>query len=76
MIYLSVLDDSLTSKRFTTRTDELTKYHEPLQKLGVRLWPCKLDLSPQVIFYYLSFQCDTSVVFLIVLCLSVEFVCC
>ena len=36
-----VLDDSLTSKRFATRTEELTKCYEPLQKLRVRLWPCK-----------------------------------
>ena len=37
MIYLFVLGDSLTSKRFTTRTEELTKRFEPLQKLRVRL---------------------------------------
>ena len=37
MIYLFVLDDSLTSKRFTTRTEELAKCYEPLQKLRVRL---------------------------------------
>ena len=48
MIYLFVLDDSLTSKRFTTRTEELTKCYEPLQKLRVRLWPCKTGLSPIV----------------------------
>ena len=41
MIYLFVLDDSLTCKRFTTRTEELTKRIEPLQKLRVRLLPCK-----------------------------------
>ena len=41
MIYLFVLDDSLTSYRFTTMTEELTKCYEPLQKLRVRLWPCK-----------------------------------
>ena len=39
----------------------------------VRLCPCKIDLSPQVISYYWSFQGDTSVLVLIVLCLSVEF---
>ena len=44
MIYLFVLDDSLTN---TTRTEELTKCYEPLQKM--RLWPCKIDLSPSVI---------------------------
>ena len=39
MIYLFVLqvDDSLTSKRFTTRTEQLTKCREPLQKLRVSL---------------------------------------
>ena len=49
MTYLFILDNSLTSKRFTTRTEELTKYYEPLQKLRVRLWPCKNDLSPPYI---------------------------
>ena len=33
-----------------------------LQKLRVRLWPCKTSLSPPVTLCYLSFQCDTSVV--------------
>ena len=47
MIYLFVLDDSLTSERFTTRTEELTKCYEPLQILRVRL--CKTGLSPPVI---------------------------
>ena len=41
IIYLLVLDDSSTSKRFTKRTEELNKCYEPLQKLRVRLWPCK-----------------------------------
>ena len=48
MIYLLVLDDSLTSVRSTTRTEELTKCYEALQKLRVRLWPCKIDLNPPV----------------------------
>ena len=52
MIYLFVLDDSLTSKRFTTRTEELTKCYEPLQKQRVRLWPCKIDLNPPVTLCY------------------------
>ena len=52
MIYLFVLDDSLTSYRFTTRTEELTKCYEPLQKLRVRLWPCKIDLNPPVTLCY------------------------
>ena len=46
------------------RTEELTKCYEPLQKLRVRLWPCKIDLSPPVILYYWSFQGDISVVVL------------
>ena len=51
MIYLFVLDDSLT-KRFTTRTEEPTKCYEPLQRLRVRLGICKIDLSPPVILYF------------------------
>ena len=43
MIYLFVLDDSLTSKGLTTRTEELTKCFETVHKLRVRLWPCKID---------------------------------
>ena len=31
------------------RTEELTKCYEPLQKLRVRLWPCKIDLNPPVL---------------------------
>ena len=52
MIYLFVLDDSLTSERFTTRTEELTKCYDSLQKLRVRLWPCKIDLNPPVTLCY------------------------
>ena len=37
MIDLFVHDDSLTRKRFTTRTVQLTKCCEPLQKMRVRL---------------------------------------
>ena len=51
MIYLFVLDDSLT-RIVTTRTEELTKCYEPLQKLRVRLWPCKTGLSPPVTLCY------------------------
>ena len=47
MIYMFVLDDALT--RFTTRTEQLTKCCELLQKLRVRLGTCKIDLSPSVI---------------------------
>ena len=49
MIYLFVLHDSLTSKRFATRTEEINKCYELLLKLRMRLWPCKIDLSPPVI---------------------------
>ena len=52
MIYLFVLDDSLTSKRFSMRTKELTKCYEPLQKLRVRLGACKTGLSPPVTLCY------------------------
>ena len=53
------------------RTEELTKCYEPLQWLGVGLWPCKIDLNPPVALCYWSFQVDTSVVVLFVLCLGV-----
>ena len=52
MIYLFVLDDSLTSQRFTTRTEDLTKCYEPLQKLRVRFVTCKTGLSPPVTLCY------------------------
>ena len=38
--------------RFTTRTEELTKCCEPLQKLRVRLGTCKTGLSPPVTLCY------------------------
>ena len=44
-------DYSLTGQRFTLRTEQLIKC-EPLQKQRVKLWPCKIDLSPPVILYY------------------------
>ena len=47
MIYLFVLDDSLL-----VRTEELTQCYEPLQKLRVRLRPCKIDLNPPVTLCY------------------------
>ena len=57
MIYLFVLDDSLTSLRFTTRTEKLTKCYETLQKLRVRLGACKTGLCPPVtLFYVLVFK--------------------
>ena len=40
-----VLGDSLTSKRITTRTEQLTKCYEPLRKLRVRLGTCKIDFG-------------------------------
>ena len=46
MIYLFDLDDSLTSYKFTTRTEQLTKWCGPLQKMRVRLGACKTGLSP------------------------------
>ena len=46
MIYSFVLDDSLTSYRFTTRTEQLTKCCEPQQKMRVRLGACKTGVSP------------------------------
>ena len=76
MIYLFVLDDSLTNKRFTTRTEQLTKCCEPLQKLRVRYGTCKTGFSTPRILYYRSFQDDTSVVIHGALCLGVEFLCC
>ena len=54
-----------------SKTEELTKCYEPLQKLRVRIWPCKTGLSPPVTLCYWSFQGDTSVVVLFVLCLGV-----
>ena len=32
---------------------QLTKCCDQLQKLRVRLWPCKIDLSPKVVLYLL-----------------------
>ena len=52
MIYLFVLDESLTSQRFTTRAEELTKCYDTLQKLRVRLGACKTGLSPPVTLCY------------------------
>ena len=67
---LFFLNDSLTSYRLTTQT----KCCEPLQELGARLGASKTSLIPPVILY--SFQGDTSVVVLTVLCFGVEFLCC
>ena len=64
-------DPVMTLTYFTTRTKQLTKCHEPLQKLKVRLGSCKTGLSPPVILYY--FKGDTFVVVLIALCLGVYF---
>ena len=51
MVYLFVPDDSSTSKRFTTRTEQLTKCCEPLQKVSVRLGSCKPSLRTPVISF-------------------------
>ena len=52
MTNLLALDDSLTSYMFNTRTEQLTKCCEPLQKMKVRFELCKIDLRPPVILYY------------------------
>ena len=52
MVCLFVLDDSLAGWGFATRTEELTECYEPLRKLRVRLWPCKIDLDPPVTLCY------------------------
>ena len=50
LMYLSVCNDSWTRKRFTTRTEQVTKYCEPRQKQSMRLGTCKIDLTPPVIY--------------------------
>ena len=50
LIHLFVHDDSLTSLRFTMRTEQLTTCCEPLRKMRVRLGSCKTDLSPHSTF--------------------------
>ena len=45
MICLFVLDDSLTSQRITTRTEQLTKCYEQLQTLRVWLATCTCKTS-------------------------------
>ena len=69
---LFVYGNSLTSNRFTTMTEQLTEYCEPLQK-KVRLGPCKTVLSPPVVLYHRSFQGDIYVVVIYVLCFGVDF---
>ena len=52
MIYLFVIDDSMTSQRFTKTTEQLTsKCCEPLQKLLMNM-TCEIDLCSPVILYY------------------------
>ena len=46
IINLFVLDDSLTSQSSTTRTEQVTKCCEPLQKIRVRLGAYETGLSP------------------------------
>ena len=50
MIYLYVLENSLTSYIFTTRAEKLSKCCQPLQKLRIRLGTGKIDLSLPVIY--------------------------
>ena len=77
VIYLFVHDDSLTSKRFATRTEQLTKCYEPLQKMRVMLGPSKTGLSPPPPKdFYITLQGDTSVIVLFILCFGVEYLCC
>ena len=58
------------------RTEQLTKYCEPLQKMRFRLAPCKIDLNPSPSNFILMivpmrlFCCGS------VLCCGVEFLCC
>ena len=52
MIYLFVLDDSLNSQRYKTRTERLFKCCEPMQK--VRVLSC--TYLKEHIFCYLSFN--------------------
>ena len=57
MMYLFVHDDSWTSYRFTTKTEQLTKCCEPLQKMRMTLGPCKTGLrSPVVLYCSISFE--------------------
>ena len=72
MIYLFVLGDSLTSWRFTTRTEQLTKCLGPLKKLKVRLWPCKTILSPPV-FHIIDRSKAIRLLWFLLFCLRVEF---
>ena len=58
------------------RTEQLNQCCEPLQKVRVRLGPCKTYLSSPVVLYCWSFQGDISFVDLFDLCFGVEFLCC
>ena len=49
-LFVCLCNDHSLTKRFTTRTERLTKCFEPLQKLRVRLGTCKTGLSPSVIY--------------------------
>ena len=73
MICLFVLDDSLTIWRINMRAEQQTQCCKPLQKMSVKLGPCKMNLSSPVIVYYWSFQGDTSVVNLFVYVLVLNF---
>ena len=52
MIYLFVLDGSLTGWRFTVGTEGLTECYEPLQRLRVGLGSCRTGLGPPVTLCY------------------------
>ena len=61
MIYSFVFDDSLTSSRFTTRTEQLVyKCCEPLQKMKMGLGACKTGLSPLLIVPRQYFCCGSN----------------
>ena len=49
-----VLKYLLIFKRLTTRTEQLTKCCEPLQKMRVRLGPCKNDFVVGLLIYVLE----------------------
>ena len=56
------------------RAEQQTQCCKPLQKIRVKLGPCKINLSSPVILYYWSFQGDTFVENLFVYVLVSHFV--
>ena len=71
MKYSARVNNVYFRERFQYSSAQEIPCYEPLQKLRVRLRPCKIDLNPPVTLCYCSFQVDTSVVVLFVLCLGV-----